>query len=70
MNKSNWVMTDTGWRHRPWWKVVINTVLRKLQKGRQHQWLIATKAIDQDLDAGKPAAIGYCLTKVEVSNAP
>lgn len=70
MAKSNWVMTDAGWRHRPWWKVVINTTLRKLQRGRQYQWLIATKAIDPELDAGDPTAIGYCLAKIEVSNAP
>jgi len=70
MAKSNWVMTDAGWRHRPWWKVAINTALRKIQKGRKSQWLVATKAIDQELAAGKPVTIGYCLARVEVSNAP
>lgn len=69
MNKSNWVMTDAGWRHRPWWKVAINAALRKIQKGRQSQWLIATKAAGSDLFTCEPVAIGYCLTKVEVSNA-
>lgn len=70
MSKSNWVMTDSGWRHRPWWKVAVNTVLRKIQRGRKIQWLIATKAPGSDIFTCEPVAIGYCLTKVEMRDAP
>jgi len=70
MRKSNWVYLGDGWHHRPAWKVAINTVLRFVQKGRKHQWLIATKAAGADLFTCEPVAIGYCFTKVEMRDAP
>lgn len=35
-----------GWRHRPWWKVAINTVLRALQRGPD-KFVIATVCINE-----------------------
>lgn len=69
MNKSRWVMTDAGWRHRPWWKVAINSALRFVQRGRKHQWLIATKAKVYASPDRHPDVEGYSFELIEVSNA-
>ena len=58
---SAWTLTDRGWRHRPWWKVVINTLLRLVQPGAV-KWVIATRA-RQDGD-GEPVAIGYAFAPI------
>lgn len=69
MRKSNWVYLDGGWRHRPWWKVAINTVLRAIQRGRKYRWLIASKASGGDSPDVEPVLIDYYLVKVEMLDA-
>ena len=58
---SAWTLTDQGWRHRPWWKVAINSILRRLQPGPV-KWVIATHA-RQDGD-GEPVAVGYTFAPI------
>lgn len=57
-----------GWRHRPWWKVAVNTALRSLQsRGPGRKLVIATRCVggnDHDPD-DPPRAIGYELRRVE-----
>ena len=69
MNKSSWVCLEGDWHHRPLWKVMINSALRFLQHGKRYQWLIATRVLAADQRA-EPEAIGYCLARVEMRNAP
>jgi hypothetical protein len=59
----NLVYTEEfGYRHRPPWKVAINTVLRFLQFWTERPIVIASKI--QDDDQGKPLKIvGYKLIK-------
>jgi|OM-RGC.v1.035453717 hypothetical protein len=56
----NWVRTDYGWRHRPWWKVAINFVLRRLQPWTMEKWVVFTicESVDDDSDRA-PVTLGY-----------
>lgn len=67
MRSSDWVMTESGWRHRPWWKVVINTVLRKIQSRSDRPILIATLTDNPSVYAGEPEATGYKLCRVTMN---
>lgn len=62
-----WRYTDSGWRHRPWWKVAINAVLRFAQpRGPGRKLVIATQCESGD-DAdptNPPRAVGYRLRRV------
>jgi hypothetical protein len=49
-------MDGDVWVHRPWWKVAINTVLRRLQYGRPACWLVYSKTT---VDGEPPAVLGY-----------
>jgi hypothetical protein len=69
MNSKNWVFLEGGWHHRPLWKVAINSVLRLIQKGSRHQWLVVTRVAIADRSA-QPDAIGYGFCKVEMRDAP
>lgn len=44
--------------HRPWWKRVVNTVLRKVQGRRP--WLIVSRLRDGD----PPSVVGYAFRRV------
>lgn len=49
-----WVLGPCGWRHRPWWKVAINTVLRVFQP-QKRKLVIYTRCA-----AGEPpSVVGY-----------
>ena len=40
-----WAQTINGkWLHRPWWKRLINHVLRWLQPRQRWKWLVYTDA--------------------------
>lgn len=67
---TNFVKHSDGWVHRPWWKVAINTVLRMLQPGMRHRWLIVTEVDFDSLVAGKPIVTGYSFSRVEMRDAP
>ena len=58
---SAWTLTDRGWRHRPWWKVVINSILRRLQPGPV-KWVIATRARQEG--EGERVAVGYTFAPI------
>lgn len=61
-----WIEVDGKIRHRPWWKVAINTVLRAVQTKRRPAkiWVIATRCACTH--PGEPhRVIGYTLAKVE-----
>lgn len=49
----HWVMTSHGWRHRPPWKVTVNTALRALQPWSR-RWVVYTRCVGDP-----PVAIGY-----------
>lgn len=53
------------WRHRPWWKVAVNTFLRFVQTRRRPARLlvVATQCEDGD-DITPPRVLGYKLVKV------
>ena len=59
MNKSNWVMTDAGWRHRPWWKVAINSLLRHAQFWTDSKLLLATESEEVIGIDCEPVILGY-----------
>lgn len=69
---THWVMTESGWRHRPWWKVAINSVLRAIQVGCDQKWLIATVADGKYGPDLKPVTVGYrfCRIYMGAHNAP
>lgn len=48
--------TDGRWLHRPWWKVAINTVLRRLQPGVERKWVVYTVT---SVDGDPPVVHGY-----------
>lgn len=62
--------TLDGWTHSPWWKVVINTFLRSMQRRRKYRWLIVTKINTESFIHGRPIVTGYGFRKVEMRNAP
>lgn len=62
-----WQRTPDGWRHRPWWKVAINTVLRAVQTKRRpaRLWVVATRCTEIADESGPPPdVLGYKLCKV------
>ncbi len=52
----SWVMTERGWRHRPWWKHWINTVLIALQPG-PFKWLVCSNCTVADNFAPEPPEV-------------
>ncbi len=53
---SAWVEFGPGeWRHRPWWKVVINTALRIVQP-QPRKWVVYTRT---DESTSPPTVLGY-----------
>lgn len=54
-----WVRTSAGWRHRPWWKVVVNTVLRRLQPDAVNKWVIYTVCTVPDDPDEQPETLTY-----------
>ena len=70
MKKSNWVMTDSGWRHRPLFKVLINGVLRFVQGNKKTKLLLATLAnADAAKKGNEPTCYGYSFSWVFVGRA-
>lgn len=65
---SDWVSYGPGlWRHRPWWKVAVNTFLRFVQTRKRPARLlvVATKCEDDPDDGEKPPVVtGYALRRV------
>lgn len=66
MNKSDWVMTEAGWRHRPWWKVAINSFLRLAQFWTENKILLATESEEVIGIDCEPIVLGYGLYRVNV----
>lgn len=70
----SWVSHGHGiWRHRPWWKVLVNTVLRFFQtRQRPARLLVLTTRcqadsallIDEDADDSPPKILGYGFGRV------
>ena len=58
-----WVQIDSGWRHRPWFKVAINTVLRLVQTRRRPARLLVLATICTD-DGEPPRVLGYRFRRV------
>jgi hypothetical protein len=58
-----WVLLGGEWRHRPWWKVAINSVLRALQPFTDRKLVIATVCIDRP-SGGPPLIVDYQLRRV------
>ena len=62
---SDWARDGNEWRHRPWWKVAINTVLRWLQPGVARKLVIYTVTdTDTDCDGTHPRVLGYGFGRV------
>lgn len=73
---SRWVHHGSyGWRHRPWWKVAINTVLRIVQPWVRRKWVIYTRCVELDqlhpelvseaARAGPPVVLGYGFGRID-----
>jgi hypothetical protein len=60
---------DGTWRHAPWWKVAINTVLRWLQPRARWKWVVYTECADTDGD-GPPRVLGYGFGPIEHIDVP
>ena len=56
-----WVFVAGAWRHRPWWKVAINTVLRALQPHTKKKIVIYTRCDDT---CDPPRVIGFGIGRV------
>lgn len=67
MTAHPWYRTDDGWRHAPWWKRAINTVLRALQRGRPVAWLVYTRCT---IDGDPPAVLGYGFGRIPMRPKP
>jgi hypothetical protein len=65
--RDDWIMTESGWRHRPWWKVGINSVLRAIQYRSDRPLLVATLTNNPSVYAGTPDATGYKLCRVPMN---
>lgn len=58
--RPHWSCTPEGWRHRPWWKVVINTVLRPFQPQARKLVVYTRCEGGDDADPQRPPrVIGY-----------
>lgn len=42
MSQRAWRWSENGWRHRPWWKVAINKVLRAVQPRLRRKWVVVS----------------------------
>lgn len=64
-----WAAVAGGWRHRPLWKVLVNSCLRGLQFWTRRPLLVATDSEElTGLDCS-PMTLGYRLCRVELSEA-
>lgn len=63
----NWEKVDGKWLHRPWWKVAVNTVLRRFQRKRSKKLVIATIST---IVGEPPRVLGYKLAFVEHRTEP
>lgn len=63
---SAWVMTDDGWRHAPWWKMIINTALRAVQRGPR-KWMIYTCCNETTTP---PTVVSYGFGPVQMREEP
>lgn len=57
---SAWLRVDGDWRHRPWWKVAVNTALRFFQRGPR-KFVIYTRCDDT---TSPPTVTGYGFGRV------
>lgn len=57
------VMTPAGWRHRPFFKVVANTILRAVQAWADTPLLIVSVT---DMSGERPKLVGYRLARIEM----
>lgn len=55
---SAWTRDGGQWIHRPWWKGVINDVLRWLQPHRAHKLVVYTRT-EGGTDTVPPRVLGY-----------
>jgi len=64
---NRWVLDAGEWRHRPWWKVAINTVLRSFQDTRSgaRLWLVVSVCDERE---GRPRCKGYGFRRVEMKH--
>lgn len=58
-----WANLEGEWRHRPWWKVAINTTLRALQTRRRPARLFVVVTVCTE-DGDPPRVLGYRFGKV------
>lgn len=67
MNKTDcFVMTAHGWRHRPAFKVVANTILRAIQAWSDSPLLVVSVTTDPK-DGERPVLIGYRMGRIQMS---
>lgn len=52
---------DGRWLHRPWWKVVINTLLRLLQPWTARKFVVYTRST---VEGDPPRELGYGFGRV------
>lgn len=64
-----WALTAEGWRHRPLWKVVVNSILRTAQFWTSRRLLVATDSEQLDGINCSPMTLGYRLCRVEMKEA-
>lgn len=63
LSADRWSLTSSGWRHRPWAKVLANTILRGIQRG-QTKWLVRS-ICEEVAGDDRPRCIGYDFGPVE-----
>ena len=56
---TSWAWTEDGWRHRPWWKVAINSLLRAVQRRGEGRKLVVFTRCGPDPAFGPPTVRGY-----------
>ncbi len=64
----SWVRTERGWRHAPWWKRAINTVLRTLQPRSGRPVLVYTIADVNAPASEPPRVIAYGIGRIDVGH--
>ena len=63
-----WVRTSAGWLHRPWWKVAINGLLRRLQPHTPNKWVVYTVCTTPDDPDEAPAVLTYGIGPIPHTN--
>ena len=60
-----WVMTESGWRHRPWWKRWVNRMLVALQPWNSRKWVVYSNcSVVSEFAEEPPEVLGYGFGRV------